>query len=176
VQQLFQNIRHDLQRYIDLSAHKRYLLFEQGLWAMAIYRFGRWTRRLRLPLIGFVLRVLAFALFKMCEVLTGISIPPGAQIGKGFYVGHFGGIIVNSRAIIGEDCSIGPGVVIGTRGMGDTGVPVIGNSVYMGAGAKILGGITIGDNVKIGANAVVLTDIPEGATALGIPATLSPNG
>jgi serine O-acetyltransferase len=171
-QDLFQNVRGDLRRYTALSSRKRYLLFEQGLWAVVIYRFGRWTRGIRLPVIGFAFRSFAFALFKVCEVLTGISIPAGAQIGKGFYVGHFGGIVLNNRVIVGENCSIGPGVVIGTRGMGDTGAPVIGNNVYIGVGAKVLGGITIGDNVKIGANAVVLTDIPEGATAVGIPAAM----
>lgn len=104
--------------------------------------------------------------------MTGISLPASAEIGKGFYIGHFGGIILHSHAKIGENCSIGPGVLIGTRGGGNKGVPIIGRDVYIGVGAKVLGGIKIGDRVKIGANAVVLTNIPDGATAVGIPARI----
>jgi serine O-acetyltransferase len=168
---VFQDLKYDLRRYTAGSPVKRYVFFEQGLWAVAIYRYGRWARQVRLPLIGFLLRASAFAMFKFCEATTGISIPVGAQIGRGLYVGHFGGIVLSDHVVIGENCSIGPGVVIGTRGLGDTGVPVIGNNVYIGVGAKVLGGVTIGNGAKIGANAVVLSDIPEGATAVGVPAT-----
>ena len=164
------NFKSDLKRYQTLESKGIYLLFEQGLWAIAVYRFGRWSRNVRVPVISSLLKLFAFLLFKQMEMATGISLPASAEIGKGFYVGHFGGIILHSDVKIGDNCSLGPGVLIGTRGGGNKGVPVIGNDVYIGVGAKILGGIKIGDRVKIGANAVVLNDVPDGATAVGIPA------
>lgn len=165
------NLKADFDRYKAASfKEKIYVLFEQGFWAVAIYRLGRWTAGIRIPIIGFILRFVAFLLFKIIEITTGISIPASAKIGKGFYVGHFGSIILHSDVVMGENCSIGPGVLIGTRGVGNKGVAVIGDNVYIGVGAKILGKITIGNNVKIGANAVVVTNIPDGATAVGIPA------
>ena len=167
------NLKADFKRYkAKTIKEKVYVLFEQGFWAVAVYRLGRWTAGIRIPLIGFIFRFIAFLLFKWIEILTGISIPSSAKIGKGFYVGHFGGIVLHSDVVMGENCSIGPGVLIGTRGMGNKGVAVIGDNVYIGVGAKVLGKITIGNNVKIGANAVVVSNIPDGATAVGIPARI----
>lgn len=170
---MFPNLKADFNRYKSLeSASLFYILFEQGLWAIVVYRFGRWARTVRIPIISLILKLFAFLLFKWMEILTGISLPASAEIGKGFYVGHFGGIILHSDVKMGENCSVGPGVLLGTRGGGVKGVPVIGHHVYIGVGAKVLGGIHIGDHAKIGANAVVLNDIPEGATAVGIPARI----
>lgn len=167
------NLKADFDRYKAQSIKEKiYVLFEQGFWAVAVYRLGRWTANLRIPVIGFILRFVAFLLFKMIEMTTGISIPASARIGKGFYVGHFGGIVLHSDVVMGENCSIGPGVLIGTRGLGNRGVAVIGDNVYIGVGAKVLGRITIGNNVKIGANAVVVSNLPDGATAVGIPARI----
>lgn len=167
------NLKADFDRYRAHSIKEKiYVFFEQGFWAVAVYRLGRWTTSIKIPILGFVLRFIAFLLFKSIEMTTGISIPASAKIGKGFYVGHFGSIILHSEVVMGEHCSIGPGVLIGTRGVGNKGVAVIGNNVYIGVGAKILGKITIGNNVKIGANAVVVSNIPDGATAVGIPAKI----
>lgn len=171
---MFDNFKEDISRYTRgyPSGMKAvcYLFFEQGLWALAIYRFGRWVRKIRIPLISHALKALAYLLFKVAEVITGISLPVSADIGKGFYIGHFGSIIFHSDVKMGENCSIAHGVLIGTRGLGSKGVPVIGNNVYIGVGAKMLGGIKVGNNVKVGANAVVLNDVPDGATVVGIPA------
>ena len=169
---MFKNFKFDIQRYRSLNKSLFYLFFEQGLWAIGAYRFGRWVRKVKIPIIGLLLRFGAFLLYKGIELTTGISIPASADIGKGFYIGHFGGIVFHSDVKMGEYCSIGPGVLIGTRGLGNKGVPVIGNNVYIGVGAKVLGGINIGDNAKIGANAVVVTDVPAGGTAVGIPARI----
>lgn len=169
---MWENFKCDLKRYQNLETKGVYLFFEQGLWAITVYRFGRWARSVNIPIISFLIKFLAFLLFKLTEVLTGISLPASADIGKGFYVGHFGGIVLHSDVKMGENCSIGPGVLIGTRGVGNKGTPVIGNDVYIGVGAKILGGVKIGNHVKIGANAVVLIDVPDGATAVGIPARI----
>lgn len=104
---------------------------------------------------------------------TGIQIPYSTSIGKGFYIGHFGTIVINGNAIIGENVNISPGVNIGQASRGKhKGTPIVGNRVYIGPGAKIIGNITIGNNVCIGANAVVTNDIPDNACVAGIPATL----
>jgi len=101
----------------------------------------------------------------------GIEIGPSTQIGTGFYIGHFGGIIVNQHARIGKNCNISQGVTIGVSNKGSlAGCPVIGDNVFIGPGAKIFGKIDIGDNVAIGANAVVTRDVPSNTAAVGIPA------
>jgi len=101
----------------------------------------------------------------------GIEIGPSTQIGTGFYIGHFGGIIVNQHARIGKNCNISQGVTIGVSNKGSlAGCPVIGDNVFIGPGAKIFGKIEIGDNVAIGANAVVTRDVPRNTAAVGIPA------
>ena len=171
---MFENLKMDIQRHIAPPKDPKniYLLFEQGIWAVAVYRFGVWVRKIRVPIISFLLKVFAYLLFKFMEITTAVSLPASAVIGKGFYVGHFGPVILHSDVKIGENCSVGPGVVIGTRGLGKTGVPILGNNVYVGVGAKVLGPIKIGNNVRIGANAVVLSDVPDGATVAGIPAKI----
>lgn len=101
----------------------------------------------------------------------GISIDVGTSIGDGFYIGHFGGIVVNGASKIGKNVNISHGVTIGQTNRGQyKGVPTIGNNVYVGPGAKIIGGISVGNNVAIGANAVVTRDIPDNSVAVGIPA------
>jgi serine O-acetyltransferase len=100
----------------------------------------------------------------------GISIPYNTDIGPGFYIGHFGGIVVNSEAAIGKNCNINPAVTIGTTYGGKyPGTPRILNNVYLGPGSKIIGGITIGNNAAIGANCVVTESIPDNAVAVGVP-------
>jgi len=97
-------------------------------------------------------------------------LPAQAIIGEGFYIGHFGGIIISPLARIGINCNISQGVTIGISGNGDKrGVPTIGDNVYIGAGAIIIGKITIGNNVRIGANAVVHKDIPDNSTVVVYP-------
>src|SRR5882724_9156099 len=103
-------------------------------------------------------------------MLAGVSLPAHARIGEGLYISHFGNIIVHPDTIMGERCSLSQGVTIGVLGGDGPGVPRIGSDVYIGAGAKILGPVTIGDGAIIGANAVVIDDVPAGATAVGVPA------
>lgn len=107
--------------------------------------------------------------------LTGIEIHPGATIGKRFFVDHGMGVVIGETTIIGNDVMIFHGVTLGGTGH-ETGKrhPSIGNNVVIGAGAKVLGNINIGDNSRIGANSVVLKAVPEGATAVGIPARILP--
>ncbi len=104
------------------------------------------------------------------EYKYGISIPYDTTIGSGFYIGHFGGIVVNRHVNIGKNCNISQGVTIGISNRGkNKGYPTVGNNVYMGPGAKIIGGITIGNNVAIGANCVVTRHIPDDSVVVGIP-------
>jgi len=99
----------------------------------------------------------------------GISIPRGTKIGKAFRIYHFGGVVINPLAVIGDNCSLHQGVTIGVRNT-YTDVPIIGNNVTVGAGAKLLGEIRIGNNVIVGANAVVIDNVPDDSIAVGIPA------
>lgn len=103
--------------------------------------------------------------------LTGIEIHPGAKIGKGLFIDHGCGVVIGETTEIGENCTIYQGVTLGGTGK-DTGKrhPTLGNNVMVGAGAKVLGPFTIGDNAKIAANAVVLEKVPADSTAVGIPA------
>jgi len=104
------------------------------------------------------------------RVRFGIDIYPGTRIGRGFYIGHFGGIVVSSRAAIGEDCNISQGVTIGMMSRGKRkGYPEIGDRVYIGPGAKVLGKVRIGDDAAIAANCVVIDDVPDGGVVVGIP-------
>ena len=103
----------------------------------------------------------------------GISIPYQTSIGPGFYIGHFGGIVINEAAVIGRNVNISQGVTIGQANRGlRQGVPVIGEGVYLGPGAVIVGAVNIGKGSAIGANAVVTRDLCENAVAVGIPATI----
>jgi serine O-acetyltransferase len=107
----------------------------------------------------------------LARAWTGIEIHPGATIGKGFFIDHGMGVVIGETAEIGDNCSIYQGVTLGGTGK-DLGKrhPTLGDNVMVGAGAKVLGPFTIGDNSKIAAGAVVLKEIPDYATAVGVPA------
>jgi serine O-acetyltransferase len=175
---MFNNLKHDWQRYTGSEGEGLknifYLIFTQGLWAIAVYRFGSWCNKVRVPLVGQLLRIIYFFLFKSIEIQTGISIDCNANIGPGFYIGHFGQIFIYSETVIGEQATIAQGVTIGTLGLGKKGAPTIGNNVFIGAGAKVLGRIQLGHNVHIGANAVVLQDVPDNCTVVGVPGKIIP--
>lgn len=164
---MFQNIRE------DWISHERDI-GRQGLWVMAVYRFGRWRYRIRWRVVRAPFSLVYKLMFKVVQILTGIELPCEANIGKRFRIDHFGGIIISGDAVLGDDVVVRNGVTIGLRRTGVRGSPVIGNRVDIGAGAKILGPITIGDDVAIGANAVVLKDVPANSIAIGIPARIIP--
>jgi len=141
---------------------------------MIVYRFGCWRytirwRWLRMP-FSFLYKVFKL----MSEILTGIELPCETTLGHRFRIDHFGGIIISGDAVFGDDCVIRNGVTVGLKNTGLRGAPVIGNRVDIGAGAKLLGSIKIGDDVSIGANAVVLVDVPSNSIAVGIPARVLP--
>ncbi len=113
----------------------------------------------------------ARAVSQLARFLTGIEIHPGATIGKRLMIDHGSGVVIGETCVIGDDCTLYQGVTLGGTGK-DTGKrhPTLGNRVMVGAGAKVLGPFRIGDGAKIAAGAVVLKEIPAGATAVGIPA------
>lgn len=115
----------------------------------------------------------ARAVSQLAKAVTGIEIHPGAKIGKGLMIDHGTGVVIGETAEIGDNCTIYQGVTLGGTGK-DVGKrhPTLGNNVMVGAGAKVLGPFYIGDNTKIAANAVVLEEIPDNCTAVGIPAKI----
>jgi serine O-acetyltransferase len=141
-------------------------IVSQGFQAIIVYRIFRWFHEHGIPT-----QPIRFFIERFTEITTGISIPVQARIGRGLRIHHFGGIIVHSEAVIGEGCTIYHGVTLGDLG-GRGGAPSIGNHVVIGAGAKILGRIEVGDDCRIGANAVVRTSVPAGCLAVGVPAII----
>lgn len=139
-------------------------LLYSGVHALAAYRVAH-----RLHKNGHFFA--ARALSQAARFVTGIEIHPGAKIGKGLVIDHGMGVVIGETAEIGDNCTIYQGVTLGGTGK-DVGKrhPTLGDNVLVGAGAKVLGPFKIGDNTKIAANAVVLTEIPENCTAVGIPA------
>lgn len=147
-----------------------YYIFEQGIWVTIFYRIGRALFLIDIPVIKIFLRFLGFILMKFSEIVLGATIRPAVDIGPGLYIGHTGLIRIHPEAKIGKNLSIGPGTILGEKGLGGKGAPQLGDNVYLGVGCKILGDVKIGSNAKIGANAVVVKDIPEGGVAVGVPA------
>jgi len=103
----------------------------------------------------------------------GITIPFTTSIGSGFYIGHFGCIIVHQKTVIGRNCNLSQGVTLGQANRGkNKGYPTIGDNTYVGPGAKVIGAVSIGDNVAVGANSVVTKDVPNNAVVAGVPAKI----
>ena len=157
----------------DFRSHGR-KIGAQGFWAMLVYRYGRWRYAVR-P--GWLRKFFSFfyhVLFKFVQILTGIELPCEVVVGDNFVIDHFGGIVVSGYARFGANCRIRNGVVVGLKNVEEPIAPVFGDNVDIGAGAKILGPIRIGNNVRIGANAVVLCDVPDDHVAVGVPAVVKP--
>ena len=162
---MFDNLRE------DFAAHERDP-WRQGVWAMTVYRFGRWRYTVRPAFLRRPLSLLYKFLKIGVQITTGIDLPCEAQVGRRLVIEHFGGIVISGDSVIGDDVTLRHGVTLGLRRTNVPGAPVIGNRVDIGAGAKILGPVHIGDGAVIGANAVVLCDVPAGAMAVGIPAQI----
>ena len=164
---MFENIR------ADFSAHGRDW-GAQGFWAMLVYRFGRWRYGVRPAPLRKLFSLVYKFLYKFVQILTGIELPCEVPVGKGFVIEHSGGIVVSGFARFGDHCRIRNGVVIGLARTEDPCAPQRGDNVDVGAGAKLLGNIRIGNHVRIGANAVVVTDVPDNSIAVGVPAVIKP--
>lgn len=134
-----------------------------GIHAVTVLRFGQWAA-CQVAALRWLLTPVYVLLNEIIKILWGIDIPRSARIGPGLYIGHFSGIFVSSKAVIGRNCFISQGVTIGVGGSGDKrGVPVLGDDIYLGAGCKLFGRITLGNGVKVGANAVVHRSLAAGA-------------
>lgn len=137
-----------------------------GVHAVLVLRFGQWSRR-RPKVLRLLFDPLYMILDFFVQVLWGIEIPRSAKVGPGLYIGHYGGITVSSVAVIGRDCNLSQNITIGVSGAGPKrGAPTIGDNVYIAPGARLFGKISIGNNVKIGANAVIHKDLPDNAIAV----------
>lgn len=146
----------------------------RGLWAMATYRFGQWRYTIKSPLLRKPFSLLYKVLKVFSEMVTSVELPCEAVVGKRLVIEHAFDIVVSGDAVLGDDVILRNGVTIGLRHRLQRGSPVIGNRCDIGAGAKILGPIRIGDDVAIGANAVVITDVPSNSIAIGVPARIRP--
>jgi serine O-acetyltransferase len=176
---VFEILREDFRRYHHsaLAEGPRLArlraLCTYGFIAVAVYRYGRWTRTIRPRWLSLPFKVIHLLLNIPTELLLGISIPGNARIGPGLYIGHFGGIFLHGDA--GRNLSVGQGVTIGFKGAGkSTRWPALGNDIYIGTGAKVIGAITVGDGVVIGANTVVTKDVPPRTRVVGAAMRMSP--
>ena len=165
---MFKNLKYDLNKVMENDPGARskievFLLYPT-IHALIAYRIAHYFYTKKL---FFLARLIS----QISRFFTGIEIHPGAKIGRGLVIDHGMGVVIGETAEIGDDVLLYHGVTLGGTGK-DKGKrhPTLGNNVVIGAGAKVLGPIYIGSNSKVGANSVVLKDVPEGATAVGIPA------
>ena len=169
--QMFRQLREDIAIVKEKDPAARssleILLTYSGLKAVRSYRRAHWFYQHKWFTIA---RIIS----QRARHKTGIEIHPGAQIGKGLFIDHGMGVVIGETTIIGDNCLLYQGVTLGGTGK-DKGKrhPTLGDNVMVGAGAKVLGPINIGSNVKVAANAVVLSDIPENCTAVGVPARIA---
>jgi serine O-acetyltransferase len=177
----FNDIHSDYRRY-RATGEKSWVevvFFAQGFWASSTYRLSHLIHTdIKIPVIRPIFRFFAKLNQKIIEIVTGISLPSRCQIGRGLYIGHFGSIIVHPDTIIGDNCNLSQGVTIGVLSRGKyKGVPTLGDRVFVGPNAIILGGVTIGNDAVIGAGAIVTQPVPPLAVVAGNPAkAISYNG
>jgi serine O-acetyltransferase len=159
----------DILRTYDLTYGSKFKKFlsccrTPGVHAVVIFRFGQWLLNNKKNPLRILLEPIYLFLYDFVRIIWGIEVPREAEIGEGFYIGHYGGIIISPDTIIGKNVNISHQVTIGVSGQGGKrGCPKIGDNVYIAPGVKIFGKIKIGNNVKIGANAVIYQDIPDNA-------------
>lgn len=136
-----------------------------------IYLFRKCQKYHQTPILGVFWKLM----LRHYQIKYGFQIYPETEIGEGFYLGHWGALVINPKTKIGRNCNIAQGVTIGQANRGkNIGVPTIGNEVWIGANAVVVGGIHIGDDVLIAPNAYVNTDVPSHSVVMGNPATIIP--
>jgi serine O-acetyltransferase len=169
---MFTTLRHDMQAVFDRDPAARskleVLLAYPGLQALWLHRLAHWLWQRNFKLLG---RLVS----QTSRFLTGIEIHPGARIGPGFFIDHGMGVVIGETAEVGANVTMYHGVTLGgvswQKGKRH---PTIGDSVVLGAGAKVLGPITVGDHSRIGANSVVIKDTPAESVVVGVPGRVRP--
>ncbi len=142
-----------------------------GFRAVATCRFGQWRMKIKKRWLRVPFSVLYHLLYIRARNVYGIELPYTVELGRRVIFEHQGAVVIHGYSVIGDDCVIRQGVSLGNRYLDQPfEAPVLGKRVNIGAGAKVLGAVTIGDDVSIGANSVVLHDVPAGTTVVGIPA------
>jgi len=167
---MFSRLRQDIHCVFERDPAARsvweILTCYPGVHALMLHRFAHW-------LWGHRLRWLARFCSHLTRWLTGIEIHPGATIGRCVFIDHGMGVVIGETAVIGDGSTLYHGVTLGgTSWNKGKRHPTLGKGVVIGAGAKVLGPITVGDGARVGSNAVVVRDVPAGATAVGIPARI----
>ncbi len=180
IQKLKQSLdyfKKDIDRYcMKPRSRLALVIFTQGLWACAVYRFFYPLVRVKNPYFRQFAHRCSIPFVKWIEIVAGISLPPECEIGPGLHIDHFGGVVLNPKVRMGSNCNIAHGVTIGSGGRGFIngkdleGVPQLGDRVYIATGACVFGPITIGNDVAVGANAVVNKSLPDRSVAVGVPA------
>ncbi len=170
-------IKSDLYRYHgnkSAASFVKSLMLEPGFRYMYLWRKCKYYKQSKLKYLNYILVRLLLGKY-MCKY--GYEIPVSVQIGKGFYIGHMGGIAVNSGAVFGNNVNISKGVTVGETYRGPRkGIPVIGNLVWIGSNAVLVGNIRIGDNVLIAPNAYVNFDVPNNSIVIGNPGIIIKDG
>ncbi len=156
-----------LQGRTSLESVLSVLIFARGFHLLLGHRLQKLM--LKIPVVG---KIIAKMMFYVTSCFTGCEISFYAQLDGGIYIPHTTGIVIARGAKVGSGTSIYQQVTIGQRVADNIAAPVIGQNAYLGAGSKILGGVHVGDGARIGANAVVLSDIPAEASAVGVPARI----
>lgn len=168
---MFDHLRDDIRSIIERDPAARngweVLTCYPGLQAIVMHRWAHWCWTHGLKWLG---RFISY----FARIITGIEIHPGATIGRRVFIDHGFGVVIGETAEVGDDCTIYQGVTLGGTSLhaGAKRHPTLGRGVIIGAGAKVLGGFTVGEYAKVGSNAVVLKPVPPGATAVGNPAHL----
>jgi serine O-acetyltransferase len=154
----------------DWEAHGRDWT-KPGFRAVAVHRFGVWRMGVKPKVLRAPFSVLYRALFRHVRNCYGIELPYSVRLGRRVVIEHQSGIVIHGNCVIGDGCIVRQGCTLGNRDLEHPAdAPTLGHRVNVGAGAKILGAVKIGDGASVGANAVVLIDVPGGALAVGIPA------
>jgi serine O-acetyltransferase len=163
------------QLYEDWTVHGKDFS-RPGFRAMAVYRFGAWCSGLRYRLLRAPLSRLYLFLYRYVRNVYGIELPCRTKVGRRCFIPHQSGIVIHPFSEIGDDCLIRQNVTLGAASRDKpTGAPKLGNNVHIGAGAVLLGNITVGDGAKINANAVVMTNVPAGAFVFNSPPKILKN-
>ena len=156
----------------DYQLHGRSLR-HRALWALAFYRLGRWTTTLRRG----PMRLIFDGVYRLgsgfIPFMCGVSLERTTRVGRHLHIIHPGMVCIHPRAVIGDRCGLMHGVTLGTSPT-NLGFPTLGDDVFVGVHATILGGVTIGNGAHVAANSLVITDVPAGATAIGVPAKVYP--